>query len=214
MSDAEPPAPGSSAPREPAILRADGLAKYYPDGDVQALRGVSLEIAAGEFRGDHRAQRLRQEHAPAPARRPRSTDRGRGLLPGPVRSPGSISTRTTAREIGFVFQSFYLLPTLTALENIQIPMFEGPWPRRERARRAEELLGEVGLAHRGRPPARASSRSASASGSRSRGRSPTTRAAPGRRADRQPRQQEPGRDPPSTRPDPRPAPPHHGDRDA
>ena len=53
-----------------------------------------------------------------------------------------------AMEVGFVFQSFYLMPTLTALENIQIPMFEAPWPRAERTGRAEQLLAEVGLADR------------------------------------------------------------------
>ena len=43
-----------------------------------------------------------------------------------------------AHQVGFVFQSFYLMPTLTALENVQVPMFEGPWPRQRacRARRA------------------------------------------------------------------------------
>ncbi|MHC5543743.1 ATP-binding cassette domain-containing protein, partial [Singulisphaera rosea] len=53
-----------------------------------------------------------------------------------------------SRQVGFVFQSFHLLPTLNAVENVQVPMFEGPWPRAERASRAERLLEEVGLAHR------------------------------------------------------------------
>ncbi len=53
-----------------------------------------------------------------------------------------------ARRLGFVFQSFHLLPTLSALENVQVPMFEGPWPRSERADRAGALLDEVGLSHR------------------------------------------------------------------
>ena len=50
-----------------------------------------------------------------------------------------------ARAVGFVFQSFHLMPTLTALENVPIPMFEGPWPRRPRAEQAGQLLDEVGL---------------------------------------------------------------------
>jgi putative ABC transport system ATP-binding protein len=47
-----------------------------------------------------------------------------------------------------VFQSFYLLPTLTAVENVQIPMFEGKRSAKERAAKARELLESVGMSHR------------------------------------------------------------------
>ena len=50
-----------------------------------------------------------------------------------------------ARQIGFIFQSFHLLPTFTSSENVQIPMFESDRPRPERKTRAAELLGLVGL---------------------------------------------------------------------
>jgi putative ABC transport system ATP-binding protein len=53
-----------------------------------------------------------------------------------------------ARVIGFVFQSFHLLPTLTALENVQVPMFEMPWSASDRRQRAATLLDSVGLAGR------------------------------------------------------------------
>ncbi|AMV38756.1 ABC transporter ATP-binding protein [Planctomyces sp. SH-PL62] len=53
-----------------------------------------------------------------------------------------------ARRLGFVFQSFHLVPTLTALENVQVPMFESDRPRGERAARARALLDEVGLSPR------------------------------------------------------------------
>ena len=53
-----------------------------------------------------------------------------------------------ARRVGFVFQSFYLMPTLSSIENVQIPMFEAPWPRKERGPRAGRLLEEVGMSHR------------------------------------------------------------------
>ena len=53
-----------------------------------------------------------------------------------------------SQKIGFVFQSFYLLPTLTAVENVQIPMFEGPLRAAARAKRAAELLEAVGMSHR------------------------------------------------------------------
>ena len=53
-----------------------------------------------------------------------------------------------AREIGFVFQSFYLLPNLTAEENVQIPMFESDRGRRQRTADARQLLALVGLEDR------------------------------------------------------------------
>jgi putative ABC transport system ATP-binding protein len=52
------------------------------------------------------------------------------------------------RRIGFVFQRFYLLPMLTAFENVELPMIESKVPRRERSERARMLLERVGLAHR------------------------------------------------------------------
>jgi putative ABC transport system ATP-binding protein len=53
-----------------------------------------------------------------------------------------------ALEIGFIFQSFHLLPTFTALENVQIPMFETGLSASERNDRAVDLLKSVGLEHR------------------------------------------------------------------
>src|SRR3974390_856309 len=56
--------------------------------------------------------------------------------------------RHRAREIGFVFQSFHLLPTLSATEKVQVPMVERSWAARERAGRALRLIEQVGLSHR------------------------------------------------------------------
>ena len=52
------------------------------------------------------------------------------------------------RKIGFVFQSFNLIPTLTALENVMLPMMFQNVPLKDRKERAENLLKEVGLGHR------------------------------------------------------------------
>jgi putative ABC transport system ATP-binding protein len=54
------------------------------------------------------------------------------------------------RRIGFVFQRFYLLPMLTAFENVELPMIEAGISRRERSERARNLLERVGLSHRER----------------------------------------------------------------
>ncbi len=53
-----------------------------------------------------------------------------------------------SRKIGFVFQSFYLLPTLTAVENVQIPMFETGTSASLRVKKALALLESVGMSHR------------------------------------------------------------------
>ena len=64
------------------------------------------------------------------------------------------ATRFRLRHIGFVFQRFYLMPVLTALENVELPMAEAGMPRADRQSRARELLAYVGLAERARhrPP--------------------------------------------------------------
>src|SRR5262245_55434933 len=112
------------------VLSFKGLVKHYPDGNVQALRGVSLAIAAGEFvaiTGPSGCGKSTLLHLLGGLDRPTAGEvyfRDR-----PVSRLDLDNYR--AREVGFVFQSFHLMATLTALENVQIPMFEAPWPRRE-----------------------------------------------------------------------------------
>lgn len=60
------------------------------------------------------------------------------------------ATSFRLRNIGFVFQRFYLMPTLSARENVELPMAEAGIGKRERAARAKELLTYVGLGHRER----------------------------------------------------------------
>jgi putative ABC transport system ATP-binding protein len=57
--------------------------------------------------------------------------------------------RIRAEKVGFIFQSFNLIPTLTALENVELPMEKGKLPKGERRSRAVELLGLVGLEDKG-----------------------------------------------------------------
>jgi ABC-type lipoprotein export system ATPase subunit len=58
------------------------------------------------------------------------------------------ATRFRLLRVGFVFQRFYLMPALTAAENVELPMAEARRPARERRERARELLAYVGLADR------------------------------------------------------------------
>jgi putative ABC transport system ATP-binding protein len=129
------------------ILRALGLSKVYPDGDVHALRGVALEVAEGEsvaIVGPSGCGKSTLLHLLGGLDRPTE---------GEVQFRGKPISRLDldryrACQIGFVFQSFHLLPTLSALENIQVPMFETSTSRRDRVSRAAKLIEQVGLSHR------------------------------------------------------------------
>jgi len=129
------------------ILQACSLTRVYPDGDVKALRGVDLSVMAGEsvaITGPSGCGKSTLLHLLGGLDRPTS---------GEVRYRGeSLAAMDLdafrARQVGFVFQAFHLLPTLTAAENVQVPMFESTRPRRERDPHARRLLDEVGLSSR------------------------------------------------------------------
>ena len=128
------------------LLRAAGLWKTYPDGDVHALNDVSLSIRDAEYvaiTGPSGCGKSTLLNVLGTLDRP---DQGEIYFRGESLANGVDLDSFRARQIGFVFQSFFLLPTLTALENVQIPMFEGP-PRSasERAAKADALLELVGL---------------------------------------------------------------------
>ena len=131
------------------FLSAERLDKTYPDGRVHALNGVTLAIAAGEYvaiTGPSGCGKSTLLNVLGALDRP---DSGEVYFNGEPLSTRRDLDRFRARQIGFVFQSFFLLPTLTARENVQVPMFEGPpRPARERVRKADELLELVGMAKR------------------------------------------------------------------
>jgi putative ABC transport system ATP-binding protein len=135
---------------EPALLRTENLCKTYPDGQVRALVDVTLGIRRGEYvavmgsSGSGKSTLLNLLGA---------LDKPTGgevfFEDRPLASLGDLNAFRSGK-IGFVFQSFFLLPTLTAAENVQVPMFEGPLNARKRAEKSLELLREVGMAHRAR----------------------------------------------------------------
>jgi putative ABC transport system ATP-binding protein len=136
-----------NGPGTTPMLRGDRLERVYPDGDVHALRGVSLMVNEGEsvaITGPSGCGKSTLLHLLGGLDRPTS-----GTVEFEGRPLGSIDLDAyRALRVGFVFQSFHLLPTLSALENVQVPMFEAPWPRSERVPRASALLDEVGMTHR------------------------------------------------------------------
>lgn len=131
-----------------SVFEAIDLKKEYDEGQVQALRGVNLRIQPGEFvaivgqSGSGKSTLLQMLGA---LDHPSS---GQLLYRGKSLEQNSHLAAYRAKEIGFVFQAFHLLPTFTALENVQIPMFETSRPTGERKERAMELLKSVGLEKR------------------------------------------------------------------
>lgn len=135
------------APPKPILLRCDKVARTYPDGDVRALKGVSLDVLEGEsvaVTGPSGCGKSTLLHILGGLDRPTS---GRVEFNGKPLDELDLD-EYRARQIGFVFQSFHLLSTLTSAENVQIPMFESTLPRANRQERAWKLLDEVGMGHR------------------------------------------------------------------
>lgn len=130
------------------LLRVEELTRTYDDGEVKALDHVSLEIRRGEYvaiMGPSGSGKSTLLNLLGALDRPTS---GEIYFEGVPLSQLKNLDEFRSRKIGFVFQSFYLLPTLTALENVQIPMFEGTLPPAERAAKARKLLESVGMSHR------------------------------------------------------------------
>lgn len=130
------------------LFEAVELTKEYDDGRVPALRGINFKIDEGDFvsiigqSGCGKSTLLNMlgtlDHLTA----------GRLLFRGESINDLPDPAAYRAREIGFIFQSFHLLPTFTVEENVQMPMFGMPWSRAERKERAIKLLDAVGLSHR------------------------------------------------------------------
>ena len=131
-----------------ALLYAADLRKQYPDGQVRALNGVTLAVRAGEYvaiTGPSGCGKSTLLNLLGVLDKP---DGGEVFFQGEPLSKRADLDRFRARQIGFVFQSFFLLPTLTARENVQVPMFGGDRGAADRAKKADELLELVGMAKR------------------------------------------------------------------
>ncbi|MFO0961710.1 MAG: ABC transporter ATP-binding protein [Phycisphaerales bacterium] len=141
---------GAGAPGAPgSAIRARGIFKTFGSGDavVRALRGIDLDVRTGEMMA-----------LVGPSGCGKTTlisilagllQRDEGELSVYGTDPGALSgnQRTIWRgaNVGFIFQQFNLIPQVTILENVAVPLLLRREPRRRALERAAELLGEVGL---------------------------------------------------------------------
>jgi putative ABC transport system ATP-binding protein len=134
------------------VVRTVELARRYKMGDshVDALQGVDLEIARGEFValvGPSGSGKSTVLNLIGGLDQPTS---GEVWINGTELSSSDERTLTQHRRqhVGFVFQSFNLLPRLTAEENVALPLMFSGVPEAERRQRAKDLLRRVGLEQR------------------------------------------------------------------
>ena len=183
---------GPGAGRGGAVIELTGVSRTWEVGGrpVHALRDVTLSIAAGEYvavmgpSGSGKSTLLSAPRRSRPADGglvPLRRARGRAL-------PDDELSRLRRDRIGFVFQSFHLVPRMTALENVALPIVLAGVPPAERARagRGGARLGRPRGAERP-PPRPALGRREAARLPRARRRH-AARPHPRRRADREPRQ--------------------------
>ncbi len=137
----------------PPLIAIEGVSKVYHPGtgaEVRALDGVDLAIERGDYlaiMGPSGSGKSTLMNLIGCLDTPSS---GRFLLDGVDVATLSAAERAHLRrdKLGFVFQSFHLLPRQTALDNVMMPMVYARTPRRERLPRAREALSMVGLAQR------------------------------------------------------------------
>jgi putative ABC transport system ATP-binding protein len=145
----------------PALLRTKGLVKVYRSGglSVEAVRGVSIEVGIGEFvaimgpSGSGKSTLLHVLGGLEPVTYGEIWLRGQ-RVDGLSESAWAVLRR---RHVGFMFQFFNLLSTMTVADNVELPaLLAGATPRQARRRR-EELLAELGItAKAGAAPSRLS----------------------------------------------------------
>lgn len=134
------------------MIQLDNIQRHYKQGGgtIQALRGLSLRIAPGEFvaiMGSSGSGKSTLLNILGALDKPSAGSyRLNGIEVGEMDDDAASALRS--RQIGFVFQSFHLLPRLTVLENVLLPQRYLPEQDPEAPQRARALLERMGLGHR------------------------------------------------------------------
>ncbi len=131
-----------------SILSGEGLSKKY--GSLEVVKGVSMSVDAGEFVclvGKSGCGKTTLLSLLSGLERP---TKGDVVLNGKKINGASEDELALFRRenVGFIFQSFNLIPTLSAWENVALPLFPIKMTAEERRRRATELLNQMEMGHR------------------------------------------------------------------
>jgi len=135
------------------LVQVQDMARTYTMGDTQvhALRGVSMTVERGEFvaiMGPSGSGKSTLMHLLGCLDRPTA---GQYRLDGTAVEglPDQKLSRLRNEKVGFVFQTFNLIPQLNVLENIEVPLIYMGVEKTERQGRCKDMLAAVGLGHRG-----------------------------------------------------------------
>ena len=134
------------------IITVNNISKTYKNGslELQVLKNVSFKVDKGEFLAIMGSSGSGKSTMMNILGCLDNQYEGRYILDGIDISKSSENELSEIRnkKIGFIFQSFNLLPRLTALENVELPLVYSSVPKEERHKRANELLEMVGLKDR------------------------------------------------------------------
>lgn len=142
----------STSNTRPVIVMKDIVKSYYigQPNELEILHGISLSVKTGELLsivGESGSGKSTLMNVIGALDRPTS-----GIYELDGEPVGALSdaelSRIRNQKIGFVFQSFNLLPRISALENVQVPLLYAGVPAKERRERAMDLLSMVGMADR------------------------------------------------------------------
>ncbi len=127
------------------ILEAKNISKFYEDGQVKAVDNVSLQVYSGEIliiHGPSGSGKSTLMHLLGGLDSPSD---GKGYFKGQPIQEACRGKGFRVKNLGFIFQAFYLWQNLNILENVALPLMGLPLSNKERLARSRRLIEEVGL---------------------------------------------------------------------